>query len=376
MGSEWERRIDALYASAGNREALASALAAFLPEFDAQKVGLITTPNVLRPGSYVVASHGIADENHVAYQTHFCTEDEWVRCIFERHPVQAGDVFLGNELVPADRLLRTRFWRDYCVPHQCLDVVGCVLEAPGQDSSPLTFLSYIRAQDATPIRADCKEHARALVPHVRRVLTLHRRLAPQLAAGQSIAELFERMALPMVFVDAAGHLVQANAAAQRLLDRGRLIRTAAPQGAVQACVGPRWQDLGALLVKLHEEPGFDLAIEEPADHEDLPRPLQVLTVQRVHAAFSDRLAEHRAHAVLSIRSVTLPLHGPLVRRHFGLTQTELEVARGLTEGLSAEAVARQLGVRITTVRTHIASLLAKTSSKRQSEVLRRLGALS
>jgi DNA-binding CsgD family transcriptional regulator len=55
-----------------------------------------------------------------------------------------------------------------------------------------------------------------------------------------------------------------------------------------------------------------------------------------------------------------------------LTPREQEVLRLLAEGLTARAVARQLGIRHATARNHIQSILVKAGAHNRMDVLRRL----
>jgi DNA-binding CsgD family transcriptional regulator len=372
--ASWDTRIDALYAAAGDRDALSAALAAFLPDFDAHRVVIFSTDNVLAPGCHFIASEGISDEAHVTYHAHYAAEDEWVRAAVAQGVGKAGDVFLGGELVSRETLSRTRFWHEYCLPHGHFDVAGCVLEAPQADSSAQTYLSFIRGQEKALIRPSAKDAARALVPHARRVLALHRRLAPQLAAGSSLMDLFERMDLPMLFVDASGRVLRANHVAESLLRDGRLIRSTTCESLLGRLDG-RWRTLTSLLARLSSEPGFEMILDAELEHGTASLAAHVLTIQRASSGFDPLLSGRQPYAVLSLKPASPRTHGGLLQGYFGLTATELCVARALSEGLSANDIASNLGVQLTTVRTHIASLLAKTGSQRQSAMLRRLGAL-
>lgn len=53
-----------------------------------------------------------------------------------------------------------------------------------------------------------------------------------------------------------------------------------------------------------------------------------------------------------------------------LTRTEARVLALVADGLEAHAVALVLGVKVSTVRTHLAALLAKTRSRRAAELIR------
>jgi DNA-binding CsgD family transcriptional regulator len=59
----------------------------------------------------------------------------------------------------------------------------------------------------------------------------------------------------------------------------------------------------------------------------------------------------------------------LVQTLFDLTPAEARVARSLASGKTVEAIATEGGVSLTTVRTHVRGVLAKTGCERQAEVV-------
>ncbi len=70
-----------------------------------------------------------------------------------------------------------------------------------------------------------------------------------------------------------------------------------------------------------------------------------------------------------------PTHGlavqlTLVARMFGLTVAETRVLGALVDGLTPAECAARLAVGLPTVRSHLAQLLAKTGTRRQSELTR------
>lgn len=60
---------------------------------------------------------------------------------------------------------------------------------------------------------------------------------------------------------------------------------------------------------------------------------------------------------------------------FDFTAAEARVARALIHGSTAEAYAEENGVSIATVRSQIRSVLTKTGMRRQSDLIRILGAV-
>ena len=57
---------------------------------------------------------------------------------------------------------------------------------------------------------------------------------------------------------------------------------------------------------------------------------------------------------------------------YGLTRAEARVARRLVSGASLKEIAAQIDVSHHTVRAHLKSILRKTGTHRQSELVRRI----
>jgi len=66
----------------------------------------------------------------------------------------------------------------------------------------------------------------------------------------------------------------------------------------------------------------------------------------------------------------------LVRRLYGLTESEAEVALRMMHGADLKQIAEELSVSLTTVRTHLQHVFDKTDTHRQAELVRLLAALS
>ncbi|MDA0239015.1 MAG: LuxR C-terminal-related transcriptional regulator [Proteobacteria bacterium] len=66
------------------------------------------------------------------------------------------------------------------------------------------------------------------------------------------------------------------------------------------------------------------------------------------------------------------LNVPLLRQSFQLTQAEADVADALDRGLTPQEMAENQEVSITTIRTHLYSLMAKLNVRRQSDISRLL----
>jgi DNA-binding CsgD family transcriptional regulator len=79
--------------------------------------------------------------------------------------------------------------------------------------------------------------------------------------------------------------------------------------------------------------------------------------------------------LVDVGSRLQPSKGTL-RRLFGLTSAESKLALGLAAGSSPDELAREIGVRKTTVRTQLASVFSKTQTSRQGELVALLARIS
>jgi DNA-binding NarL/FixJ family response regulator len=90
------------------------------------------------------------------------------------------------------------------------------------------------------------------------------------------------------------------------------------------------------------------------------------------AATGETLSEARA-----LLLIIDPEHEPksaetLMRRLYRLTNTEADVAVRITRGADLRQISEELSVSLTTVRTHLQYVFAKTDTHRQAELVRRV----
>jgi DNA-binding CsgD family transcriptional regulator len=103
----------------------------------------------------------------------------------------------------------------------------------------------------------------------------------------------------------------------------------------------------------------------------------VMHVIPLHHAGSDEMARPSTALLLIVDPEQEPEPATaLLRRLFGLTRTEAEVAVRIVRGADLKEIAQELSVSLATVRTHLQHVFDKTDSHRQSELVRRLLTLS
>jgi len=178
-------------------------------------------------------------------------------------------------------------------------------------------------------------------------------------------QVLEELAYGVAVVSPDGELLHANQAARQELARGRALcdqngrlRPQAPQDAkalqdalARACGGKR------SLVHLETRDGQRLGVA-------------VVPVRRARP--SDPV---QAALLFSRSSVCESLMLCFFARSYALTPTEEHVLAILCQGYSAPEVARQMKVAVSTVRSHVRSLCAKTRSSGVRELVSRIAML-
>ena len=112
---------------------------------------------------------------------------------------------------------------------------------------------------------------------------------------------------------------------------------------------------------------------------DVSPVLVVRDGKRQLIAFKLREADDDDHppavALADLNDIPVPTEHVL-HRVFDLTNAEVRLAQGLGRGDSLEEVAAGLGIKISTARTQLASIFAKTQTRRQAKLVAVLGKLA
>jgi DNA-binding CsgD family transcriptional regulator len=90
------------------------------------------------------------------------------------------------------------------------------------------------------------------------------------------------------------------------------------------------------------------------------------TTAAVVAEGSDR--SPAAADLVSLRDLPTP-SDRILQRLYGLSPAEVRIAQGISRGDSLGEVAASTGIRITTARTHLASIFEKTNTRRQAKLV-------
>jgi DNA-binding CsgD family transcriptional regulator len=302
-----------------------------------------------------------------------------------------GELVVGSDHHERTKFQRSQFFNDFCRPFVMEDCASITLLRESHNSVQLLVPFALETE---AFRREQRQILSLIAPHLHRASQAARQLGALRNYQDSLLATLGRLTVGLLLADAEGRVCFANETADALLacgdgiglerggDRGTPSR-------LRAATPPATIELRALISRVA---GLASAADAgQATPEDCPeyasmalrrppgkRPLSVLAVplmQRSAAATLWNAMDRRAAVALFVTDPnhTTPSAGiaaNTLRVIYGLTGSEAEVAVAVAKGEGLEAVARQRGVALATIRTQVQRAFDKTGARGQVELVR------
>jgi DNA-binding CsgD family transcriptional regulator len=170
-------------------------------------------------------------------------------------------------------------------------------------------------------------------------------------AGNALALIMDELAYGVMLVSPRGQIQHANQAARNELARRQVL--AVHEGHVQTTDATQFKLLQQALAKAETGRRSLVALRSPVR-------------KRISVAVVPLRSEFGHHACIALIFCRATVCDPVMlcffARAHGLTPSEEQVLAILCQGHSAPQAARQLNVAVSTVRSHVRSMCAKTQS--------------
>jgi DNA-binding CsgD family transcriptional regulator/PAS domain-containing protein len=283
----------------------------------------------------------------------------------------SGSVLISHEHFDDDFVGSSEFYQDFLIPAGSGHVAGVRLTGL---ADRLILLGLHRNRMREPFLQPEQATLAQLTPHLTRAADLHERLEPLRRHADAMARALDALAQGAIVADRGGRVVLLNRAAEDLLRaadglslrEGRLIACGAQAADALA------QALAQATLPLARVRKVSaLTLRRAA----CPQRLLVLVVPLPERVALASFTEPAAFVLIEDPTRERNFAPDLLRQLFGLSPAEAALAVELLRGKRVDEVAAVRGVRMPTVRTQLQSVLAKTGCERQSDLVRRLGAL-
>lgn len=355
-----ERVQAALYGAVGRDDAWPDALRMLAHELDASFAMLVAAGQGQRDQSFYAAWNH-PDAAARAYSEHWWRHDPWLQQGVARGLLVQGNMMRGSDLVPPAVLRASPFYQDYLSALPAEHLLVCMVSDGGTPGmAPASHLSLFRRPDQPDFSLHDLALLRRLYPHVLRAFDLHwstRRLEDQVTLLHRFLDAFE---FGVVMLDPAATVTFANQAARALNTRPTAARWlgSLPQRVlahdplgklVRDCA--RGQGGGCVLGEQTPEL-IVLALPVGSGHSSQPGACMLMLTSYAHLPSS---------------ALDFVMHT------FGLSHAEARLLPLLLSGKAPADIASELGVKVSTVRTQLSAIFAKTGATRQQDLIRLLG---
>jgi DNA-binding CsgD family transcriptional regulator len=281
-------------------------------------------------------------------------------------------VYTDEELLPNEGLLRTDMWNElgprFGPRYATVSLINISLRQ-------VEAFTIWRTPEQGPMEPDSKRLLELVIPHVRIALEISRTLGvaqQQLAGAQAMADASSTATF---LLTRRGRIEHCNSSVQALLreDDGLTLlngQVAASDGRSRPALAALFQN-AAMPFNPLAEANLNRALS-------LPRPSGKASLQLLACPMPP---VHRKHAGADLmllvtdpdKSVNFP--DDMLRALYNLSPAETEIANGLLMGYSTEEMASLRRVSPGTVRQQIKSMMSKTGTSRQIEMVRLFMAL-
>lgn len=288
-------------------------------------------------------------------------------------PMAVGEWFSCEEHFDEAFVAKSDFYQEYLIPFGGRHVYGTKLH---DDETMTVLLGNLTKAGKPPLSSGEKAAFRRLAAHFRKAFDIQAILA-QRSDRQSVgAELLEKLRQPMILVDHQRRISYRNRNAGALLERRDLVYEL---DGILACRDTESDH--HLTVALRELVLGPISTHGDADH---PLDRRSLRLRRrdgkgIAAALIALRPESTMGAFGRTPQALFTLFEPgapvdvdpgLLALTFGLTPSEARTAARIVNGSSPEQAARELGLKVSTIRSQLISIYGKTGAGGQADLVR------
>ena len=281
-----------------------------------------------------------------------------------------GAIRNGEAIVPDREAMKSEYFNDFLRRVGVLHAIGLV---PLREGPVMALMSLMRRIGAPSFHDDDLAFLGRFMPHLHRATLLQRQLRGIDLERAAASEALDHLPYGVVVLDETGAILLVNASGEEVLGDGDGLRVLG--GHLSATSPPEADALRRLVDEACARPGQLAASAGGFVHVSRPsgrRPYALMVAPLRLQSFP--LVARRPAAVVF---VTDPDRAPAgvqasLRRLYGLTPTEADVAERLLAGRSIEEIGNELGRSVNTSRTHLKRVLAKTGARSQADLVRLL----
>ncbi|MFZ6675205.1 helix-turn-helix transcriptional regulator [Undibacterium sp. Xuan67W] len=361
--------LNALYSAVSGELHWADVLRTLSAYFNASSAMLKLSDRRQCAHSFFVSSQ-LSDPVAKAYTDYWWRYDPWAKAAQKTLSFQQSKVARGSDLLAVRELKQTLFYKDFLLrilaEHLLLSTISDHGSADRLQSPPASFC-FMRAPDCVDFSdADVKK-LKQLTPHLHRAFKLHW----QWRSSQAQLLVFQRshngLDFGVLFFDATGRMLSSNTVAKEII--------ADPEFGQYFLPLPHVMQIGSQLDHL-----VHATTRGKGGSLNLSGKTQRLLAFALPVAYPGRVVDKRKIARCAVMLMLVdPRKQPgaaidFMVRSFKLSKAESRILPLLFDNHTPAEMADMLGLKISTIRSQLSSVYAKTGTTRQQELILLLGA--
>lgn len=373
--------IDGIYQGATDMERWRHTLPA-IADWLGGRTGLLFTPTMGTGMGGFHLTHRISQSTMELYESHFAAHDEWTISGIKQGLAVEGNVLLGQDLVPHEKMLTSYFYQGFLSRVNLAYLITSVVSGPAQDT-PMVICSFHRQLEDGPFQQEHKEKLALLIPHISRALGVMFRLRDaEFRVASSLAAM-DSLSRGVLLFGEKGDVVFVNQAAQRLLDQndGLKLWKHAQASPGTELLADECQEIIDAAIRDSIAPDIlsakhfsrAVAIQRPSGKAPFTLRFSSLPAKN---EFGLQAHAPRAIAFLSDTGAPLTLDGELIKTTYGLTAAEMRTAECVIEGRSLDEIATQFNLSVNTIKTQLNQIYDKTGTNNRAKLVKLLISLS
>lgn len=360
--------LDLLYSAAGDPGAEGWSL--FLQEvagrMRATWTGFLSIDAAAREHS-LNFNFGIPEEATRQYEEYYGALDPWF--LGYQSKKMQGWAGSGAELCPPHEVEKTEFCDEFLRPYDLFHECGTIIEQPAAKLCVLTSLRRRQDPDFGPGDVG---FIKALVPHLKRALSLHEKITGLKQAATAAAEIVDKMDVALIGLSGEGKVCFTTSRAESILHSGTILalhdeRIVTRNPVSTADWNRAWKSASSPALDTKSSP-------RSISLHDGERSLYVtmFPFRQSRLLFGDRM---KVMVVITDPAAQPKSREDLLMSLFGLTPAEARVAMLLVSGLEPKEISQKTETTQNTVRFQLKVIYRKTGVNRQSQLVRLLSTL-
>lgn len=360
--ADWTAALEPLYNAVGKPELWPAALDSLCKVVNAHSALMYTPcPQLLDMPHYWSSCY--APETIKDYLENFVLEDPYNAAGSSQDLFKMGVVVTGEQLVPMNHLKTTRFFNDFLTKHNQGQLLAAI--PFGLDNShdlPPVVLSFYKPVSQPAFFEDETKLLNKLLPHVQRAWLLHDQLERGKTLNIALTGVLNQLSHGVLILTPKGAMRFANTAAKHFLSS---IYLSELKSYKKNTIGLPTSVLDVIGIASRKEVSCKKVLLNQTDEWFIVA-AKIKKLPHLRGdADSDDIA-----VWLTKNNQQYKTSSDLIRELFNLTLSEAKVLEYLLKNHTPQEISVLLDVKISTVRTHLTSLLAKTNSKRQQDLIR------